>query len=248
MSLQGEIALVTGATRGIGKAIALALGAEGAYVIGTATSSNGVESISNYLKENDINGLGHILDVQDQDSVKALMEAIKESAGAAPSILINNAGITRDNLLMRMKDDEWDAIMGTNLKSVFRLSKACCRGMTKARKGRIISISSVVGDTGNPGQTNYCAAKAGVNGFTRALARELASRNVTVNTVAPGFIDTDMTRALNDEQRAAICDQVPLSRLGSVEDIAAAVVFLASSGADYITGTTLHVNGGLYMG
>jgi len=248
MSLQGEIALVTGATRGIGKAIALALGKEDAYVIGTATSSKGVESISNYLKENNIKGIGLVLDVADANSVKALMTSIKESAGAAPSILVNNAGITRDNLLMRMKDDEWDAIMETNLKSVFRLSKACCRAMTKAKKGRIISVSSVVGDTGNPGQTNYCAAKAGVNGFSRALARELASRNITVNTVAPGFIDTDMTRALTDEQRAAICDQVPLTRLGSVEDIAAAVVFLASSGADYITGTTLHVNGGLYMG
>lgn len=248
MSLQGEIALVTGATRGIGQAIALALGAEGAYVIGTSTSSNGVENISNYLKENDINGLGLVLDVADQDSVKALMVNIKESAGAAPGILVNNAGITRDNLLMRMKEEEWDAIMETNLKSIFRLSKACCREMARAKRGRIISISSVVGDTGNPGQTNYCAAKAGVNGFSRALARELASRNITVNTVAPGFIDTDMTRSLTDEQRAIICDQVPLSRLGSVEDIAAAVVFLASSGADYITGTTLHVNGGLYMG
>lgn len=248
MSLQGEIALVTGATRGIGQAIALALGAEGAYVIGTSTSSNGVENISNYLKENDINGLGLVLDVADQDSVKALMVNIKESAGAAPGILVNNAGITRDNLLMRMKEEEWDAIMETNLKSIFRLSKACCREMARAKRGRIISISSVVGDTGNPGQTNYCAAKAGVNGFSRALARELASRNITVNTVAPGFIDTDMTRSLTDEQRATICGQVPLNRLGSVEDIAAAVVFLASSGADYITGTTLHVNGGLYMG
>jgi len=248
MSLQGEIALVTGATRGIGKAIALALGKQGAYVIGTATSSKGVESISNYLKENGINGVGLPLDVGNQESVTTLMDGIESAAGSSPSILVNNAGITRDNLLMRMKEEEWDAIMETNLKSVFRLSKACCRGMTKAKKGKIISISSVVGETGNPGQSNYCAAKAGVNGFTRALARELASRNITVNTVAPGFIDTDMTRSLTEEQRAAICDQVPLTRLGSVDDIAAAVVFLASSGADYITGTTLHVNGGLYMG
>lgn len=248
MSLKGEIALVTGATRGIGQAIALALGKEGAYVIGTATSSKGVDSIANYLKENNIEGASFVLDVADPESVTALMESIKGSAGGAPSILVNNAGITRDNIIMRMKDEEWDAIMETNLKSVFRLSKACVRPMTKARKGRIISISSVVGETGNPGQSNYCAAKAGVNGFSRALARELASRNITVNTVAPGFIDTDMTRALSDDQRAAICDQVPMTRLGSAEDIAAAVVFLASEGASYITGTTLHVNGGLYMG
>ncbi len=248
MSLEGEVALVTGATRGIGKAITLALGAEGAQVIGTATSGNGVENINKYLKDNDINGSGLVLDVTSQESVEALMTNIKETTGQAPSILVNNAGITRDNLLMRMKEEEWDTIMETNLKSLFRLSKACCRPMTKARKGRIVSISSVVGEVGNAGQTNYCAAKAGVNGFTRALARELAPRNITVNSVAPGFIDTDMTRSLPEEQRAAICDNIPLSRLGSAEDVAAAVVYLVSDSGAYITGTTMHVNGGLYMG
>ena len=246
MSLNEEIVLVTGATRGIGKAIAMAMGQEGAYVVGTATSSKGVESINNYMKENNINGYGAVLDVTDQTAVDEVLSAINEAKGPL-SVLVNNAGITRDNLLMRMKDEEWDAIMDTNLKSVFRLSKAVLRAMTKARKGRIISISSVVGAAGNPGQTNYAAAKAGVMGFTRALAREVGARNITVNAVAPGFIDTDMTRSLTDEQRDAIIKQVPAGRLGSPEDIANAVVFLASDRASYITGVTLHVNGGMYM-
>jgi 3-oxoacyl-[acyl-carrier protein] reductase len=246
MSLNEEIVLVTGATRGIGKAIAMAIGQEGAYVVGTATSSKGAESIDNYMKENNINGYGAVLDVTDQTAVDEVLSAINEAKGPL-SVLVNNAGITRDNLLMRMKDEEWDAIMDTNLKSVFRLSKAVLRAMTKARKGRIISISSVVGAAGNPGQTNYAAAKAGVMGFTRALAREVGARNITVNAVAPGFIDTDMTRSLTDEQRHAIIKQVPAGRLGSPEDIANAVVFLASDRASYITGITLHVNGGMYM-
>lgn len=246
MLLNDEVVLVTGATRGIGKAIALAIGKEGAYVVGTATSSKGAESIDNYMKENNINGYGAVLNVTDQASVDELLTGINETKGSL-TVLVNNAGITRDNLLMRMKDEEWDAIMDTNLKSVFRLSKAVLRPMTKARKGRIISISSVVGVAGNPGQTNYAAAKAGVMGFTRALAREVGARNITVNAVAPGFIDTDMTRSLTDEQREAIIKQVPAGRLGSPEDIANAVVFLASDRASYITGATLHVNGGMYM-
>lgn len=246
MTLDNEIALVTGASRGIGKACALALGQAGARVVATATSSNGAESINNYLKENDINGQGMVLDVTSQESIAELLAHMDKSMGA-PTILINNAGITRDNLLMRMKEEEWDAIMDTNLKSVYRMSKACLRPMTKARHGRIISISSVVGATGNPGQANYAAAKAGVIGFTRSLAREVASRNITVNAVAPGFIDTDMTRALNEEQRNAIIQQVPLGRLGQPQDIADAVLFLASGMAAYITGMTVHVNGGMYM-
>ena len=244
--LEGEIALVTGATRGIGRAIAETLGKEGAYIVGTATSENGVEKINNYLKENNIKGHGVVLDVTDSSSVDALVSGLAAEPGT-PTILINNAGITRDNLLMRMKDEEWDAIMETNLKSVFRMSKACLRPMTKARKGRIISISSVVGAVGNPGQSNYAAAKAGVMGFTRALAREVAARSITVNAVAPGFIDTDMTRALTDEQRGAITGQIPLGRLGTVDDIAQAVLYLASPHGAYITGTTLHVNGGMFM-
>lgn len=246
MSLAEEIVLVTGATRGIGKAVAVAAGKAGAYVVGTATSSKGVETISNYLKDFSINGYAVELNVTSQASVDSVIKGIAETKGAL-TVLVNNAGITRDNLLMRMKEDEWDAIMDTNLKSVFRLSKACLRGMTKAKKGRIISISSVVGATGNPGQSNYAAAKAGVVGFTKALAREVAVRNITVNAVAPGFIDTDMTRTLNDDQKNAIIGQVPLGRLGSPEDIAEAVVFLASDRASYITGITLHVNGGMYM-
>ncbi len=246
MALENEIALVTGATRGIGKAIALELGRRGARVVATATSSSGIESIDNYLKENDINGQTVVLDVTDPASIQSVLAEVEKSSGA-PTILVNNAGITRDNLLLRMKDEEWDAIMDTNLKSVYRMSKACLRPMTKARKGRIISISSVVGATGNPGQANYAAAKAGVVGFTRSLAREVASRNITVNAVAPGFIDTDMTRGLNEEQRNAIIQQVPMGRLGTPEDVAAAVAFLASEAAGYITGVTLHVNGGMYM-
>jgi len=244
--LDNEIALVTGASRGIGQAVALELGRGGATVIGTATSSNGAEKISNYLKENKINGTGLELNVTDSESIDAVIKAITEQFGA-PSILVNNAGITRDNLLMRMKDEEWDDIMATNLKSIYRMSKACLRPMTKAKKGRIISIGSVVGASGNAGQTNYAAAKAGVMGFSKALAREVGSRGITVNVVAPGFIDTDMTRALPDEQKQALLSQIPLNRLGSPEEIAKAVAFLASPGAGYITGTTLHVNGGMYM-
>jgi 3-oxoacyl-[acyl-carrier protein] reductase len=246
MSLENEIALVTGASRGIGLAIALELGRQGATVVGTATSSDGAEKISKALKENGIKGEGMALDVTDPASIEALLAAMQKSPGA-PTILVNNAGITRDNLLMRMKDEDWDAIMETNLKSVYRMSKACIRAMTKARKGRIISIASVVGSIGNAGQANYAAAKAGVMGFTRALAREIGGRRVTVNAVAPGFIDTDMTRALPDEQKALLLQQIPLGRLGLPEEIAAAVGFLASPQAAYITGTTIHVNGGMFM-
>lgn len=245
--LDNEIALVTGATRGIGKAVALALGREGATVVGTATSESGSENITNYLKENGIKGYGAMLDVTDGDAIEAVLKTMTETLGAAPGILVNNAGITRDNLLMRMKEDEWDAIMETNLKPIYRLSKAVLRPMTKARKGRIISISSVVGAMGNAGQTNYGAAKAGVVGFTKSLAREVAGRNITVNAVAPGFIDTDMTRSLSDEQKSAVIAQVPLGRLGTPEDIAEAVLFLASDRGGYITGTTIHVNGGMFM-
>ncbi len=246
MSLENEIALVTGASRGIGLAIALELGKQGATVVGTATSSDGAEKITKALKENGIKGEGMALNVTDPASIEALLAAMQKSPGA-PSILVNNAGITRDNLLMRMKDEDWDAIMETNLKSVYRMSKACIRAMTKARKGRIISIASVVGSIGNAGQVNYAAAKAGVMGFTRALAREIGGRHVTVNAVAPGFIDTDMTRALPDEQKALLLQQIPLGRLGLPEEIAAAVGFLASPQAAYITGTTIHVNGGMFM-
>ncbi len=247
MSLENEIALVTGASRGIGKAIALALGARGATVIGTATSAGGAEKISEYLLAEGIKGKGIELNVTEQVSIDAVLDAVQKEFGV-PTILVNNAGITRDNLLMRMKDDEWDAIIDTNLKSVYRMSKSCLRGMTKARKGRIISIASVVGAMGNAGQTNYAAAKAGIFGFTKALAREVGARGITVNSVAPGFIDTDMTRALADEHKEALLKQIPLNRLGQPEEIAAAVAFLASPEAAYITGETLHVNGGMYMG
>jgi len=243
MSLDGEIALVTGASRGIGKAIATKLAAEGATVIGTATSEGGAASIAEYLGAQ---GTGMVLDVTNADSVSEVLGAIEEQYGPI-SILINNAGITRDNLMMRLKDDDWDAIINTNLTSVFKISKACLRNMMKARKGRIITIGSVVGSTGNPGQANYAAAKAGLIGFSKSLAREVGSRGITVNTVAPGFIDTDMTRALSDEQRDALKGQIPLSRLGDPEDIANAVAFLASPSASYITGETLHVNGGMFM-
>ena len=246
MSLENEIALVTGASRGIGLAIALELGRQGATVVGTATSSDGAEKISKALKENGVKGEGMALNVTDPASIEALLAAMQKSPGA-PTILVNNAGITRDNLLMRMKEEDWDAVMETNLKSVYRMSKACIRAMTKARKGRIISIASVVGSIGNAGQANYAAAKAGVMGFTRALAREIGGRHVTVNAVAPGFIDTDMTRALPDEQKALLLQQIPLGRLGLPEEIAAAVGFLASPQAAYITGTTIHVNGGMFM-
>ena len=246
MSLENQVALVTGATRGIGKAIALALGAQGATVIGTATSENGASQISQYLEENDITGQGKVLNVTDGDAIISLVKDIG-SEFSAPTILVNNAGITRDNLLMRMKDDEWDDIINTNLTSVFRVSKACMRGMMKAKQGRIISIASVVGATGNAGQANYAAAKAGIMGFSKSLAREIASRGVTVNVVAPGFIDTDMTKGLPDEQKQGLLNSIPLNRLGSPEDIANAVAFLASPAGAYITGETLHVNGGMHM-
>jgi 3-oxoacyl-[acyl-carrier protein] reductase len=244
--LEGKIALVTGASRGIGQAIALQLGRAGATVIGTATSDNGAQAISDYLQTAEINGAGMKLNVTDAAEVEGVIAAINKAHGDI-GILVNNAGITRDNLLMRMKDDEWDDIIATNLSSVFRLSRAVLRGMMKARTGRIISIASVVGAMGNAGQTNYSAAKAGIMGFTKSLAREVGSRNITVNCVAPGFIDTDMTRALPDAQRQALLAHIPLGRLGSVEDIAHAVMFLAAPTADYISGTTLHVNGGMYM-
>lgn len=246
MSLENEIAFVSGASRGIGKEIALSLGAQGATVIGTATSENGAENISNYLNENNIKGEGLVLNVTDQESITATVKQITNDFGT-PTILVNNAGITRDNLVMRMKDEEWDDIMNTNLSSIFKVSKACLRGMMKAKKGRIISIASVVGVTGNAGQANYSAAKAGVIGFSKSLAREVGSRGITVNVVAPGFIDTDMTRALPEAQRDALLGQISLGRLGSAAEIAHAVTFLASPGAAYITGETLHVNGGMHM-
>jgi 3-oxoacyl-[acyl-carrier protein] reductase len=244
--LQGQIALVTGATRGIGRAIALGLGVQRATVVGTSTSEAGAKAISDYLAETKIGGKGVVLDVNDGAAIDALVAQIEKEFGAT-GILVNNAGITQDNLAMRMKESEWDAVIDTDLKSVFRLSRAVLRGMMKARAGRIINITSVVGSSGNAGQINYAAAKAGIAGMTRALAQEIASRNITVNCVAPGFIDTDMTRALNEQQREAILGRIPLARLGKAEDVAAAVVFLASSQAGYITGTTLHVNGGMYM-
>ncbi|MEW6331142.1 MAG: 3-oxoacyl-ACP reductase FabG [Pseudomonadota bacterium] len=247
MTLKGQIALVTGASRGIGQAIALELGRQGAQVFGTATSGEGAEKISAVLKEKGVAGRGLALDVNNAESIAAVLAEIEKSGGA-PAILVNNAGITRDNLLLRMSEEEWDAILDTNLKSVYRMSKACLRAMTKARGGRIISISSVVGAMGNAGQANYAAAKAGLVGFTKALAREVGSRNITVNAVAPGFIDTDMTRALPEAQREALLKQIPLGRLGQAEEVAAAVAFLASPQAGYITGTTVHVNGGMYMG
>jgi 3-oxoacyl-[acyl-carrier protein] reductase len=244
--LQGQIALVTGATRGIGKAIALGLGAQDARVIGTSTSAAGASAISSYLAEVKVGGRGALLDVNDGAAIDALVAEIEKEFGAI-GILVNNAGITQDNLAMRMKETEWDAVIDTDLKSVFRLSRAVLRGMMKARTGRIINITSVVGSSGNPGQINYAAAKAGVAGLSRALAQEIASRNITVNCVAPGFIDTDMTRALSEQQRGTILNRIPLARLGRAEDVAAAVVFLASPQAGYITGATLPVNGGMYM-
>jgi len=246
MSLQDKVALVTGASRGIGQAIALELGRLGAIVIGTATTESGAAKIDAFLKENGINGKGLALDVGNDESVASALEAVQKTF-AAPLILVNNAGITRDNLLMRMKDDEWFEVINTNLNGLYRLSKAVLRGMTKARFGRIINIGSVVGQMGNGGQTNYAAAKAGLEGFSRALAREVGSRAITVNTVAPGFIDTDMTRELPEAQREALTAQIPLARLGQPEEIAKAVAFLASEDAAYISGATLPVNGGLYM-
>ena len=246
MSLQGKVALVTGATRGIGQAIALALGRQGAIVIGTATSSSGAERIAETLKEHGIQGAGLVLDVGSSESVATTLEHIQQHLGQ-PLILVNNAGITRDNLMLRMKDDEWFDVINTNLNSLFRLSKAVLRGMTKARWGRIINIGSVVGAMGNGGQANYAASKAGLEGFGRALAREVGSRAITVNAVAPGFIDTDMTRELPEAQREALLTQIPLGRLGQAEEIAKVVAFLASDGAAYVTGATIPVNGGMYM-
>jgi 3-oxoacyl-[acyl-carrier protein] reductase len=242
--LSGEVALVTGASRGIGAAIAARLAADGARVIGTATTPEGAARISQALDAH--GGRGAVLEVTSQPSIDALLADIESKQGPI-SILCNNAGITRDMLLLRMKQEDWDSVMATNLASVFRLSKAVLRGMMKARKGRIISISSIVGLTGNPGQANYAAAKAGMIAFTKSLAREVGSRQITANVIAPGFIDTDMTRALNEAQRAGLSAQIPLGRLGLPADIAAAVAFLASAEAGYITGETLHVNGGMYM-
>lgn len=246
MDLKGQVTLVTGASRGIGRAVALALGRAGATVVGTATTEAGANGIGEALKTAGIPGRGAVLNVTDSGGVDTLVAAIEREFGAV-SILVNNAGVTQDNLLLRMKDAEWDAVVDTDLKSVFRLCRAVLRGMMKARGGRIISITSVVGSSGNPGQANYAAAKAGVAGLTRALAREIGSRGITVNCVAPGFIDTDMTKALPEAQRTALIGQIPLGRLGQVDDVAAAVVFLASPGAAYVTGSTVHVNGGMYM-
>ena len=246
--LEGEIALVTGASRGIGRAIAETLLSQGAAVAGTATSDAGAERIETELAGDGRRVRGLRLDVKDAASVEATLQAVADAFGSPPSILVNNAGITRDNLLMRMKDTEWDEVISTNLSSIYRLCKACLRPMTKARKGRIINIASVVAASGNAGQTNYAAAKAGMIGFSKSLAREVGSRGITVNCVAPGFIDTDMTRELSEQQRAALLAGIPLGRLGQPAEIAAVVAFLASPGAAYMTGETLHVNGGMYMG
>ena len=244
MSLAGQIALVTGASRGIGRAIAVALAARGACVIGTATSDAGAAAVSAALSAS--GGAGRVLDVRDSAAIDVLVNGIKSEFGAV-SILVNNAGIAKDVLAMRMQDEDWSVVMKTNLDAVFHLSRAVLRDMMKARAGRIVNVTSVIGHTGNPGQMNYAAAKAGVAGMSRALAREIGSRNITVNCVAPGFIDTDMTRALSAAQNAAILAQVPLGRLGTVADVASAVAFLSSPEAAYITGTTLHVNGGMYV-
>jgi 3-oxoacyl-[acyl-carrier protein] reductase len=244
--LTGQTALVTGATRGLGRAIALRLAVDGATVVGTATTDEGAVKIDAFLRETGNAGAGIALDVTDAAATERVLAEIEAKYGAI-TILVNNAGITRDNLLLRMKDDEWDAIMATNLKPAYRLAKAVLRGMMKARHGRIIQIGSVVGSSGNPGQVNYSAAKAALIGFTKSLAQEVGSRNITVNCVAPGFIDTDMTRDLSDAQRDALLSKIPLGRLGAPEDIAYAVAYLAGPGAAYVTGATLHVNGGMYM-
>lgn len=245
-SLVGQVALVTGASRGIGKAIALELAANGAYVIGTATSNKGAEQIHNYLDAQNFAGTGQVLNLSEKDSIAALMESLS-SLEKSPSILVNNAGITRDNLLLRMKDEEWLSVIQTNLEGVFRLTKACLKPMMKARYGRIISISSVVGSIGNAGQSNYSAAKAGVIGFSKSLAKEVASRNITVNVVSPGFIRTDMTDVIPEKDRLALEESIPAKRIGAPEDIAYAVAMFASERAGYMTGETLHVNGGMYM-
>lgn len=246
MSLDGKIALVTGATRGIGKAIAEALGRQGATVVGTATSQAGADTISDNLKAAGITGFGMVMDVSDPTSIDAGLKKMTDEVGS-PLILVNNAGITRDNLLMRLKDDDWTAVIETNLASVYRLSKAVLRGMAKARWGRIINVSSVVAGMGNPGQANYCAAKAGVEGFTRSLAKEMSNRGITANCVAPGFIDTDMTRKLDEKQRNAMLENIPAGRLGEPDEVAGVVAFLASDAAGYVTGDTINVNGGMYM-
>lgn len=246
MPHKGRVALVTGASRGIGQAIALALGHEGATVIGTATTIEGAAKITDAFKAAGIQGQGVALNVASPESIESVLGAIKEQHGM-PSILVNNAAITKDNLLLRMKDDEWDQVIETNLSSIFRVTKMCLRDMLKARWGRIINIGSVVGTTGNPGQVNYAAAKAGLLGFTKSLAQEVGSRDITVNAIAPGFIDTDMTRGLPEEQRNLLLSHIPMQRLGRADEIAAAVVFLASPMAGYITGQTLHVNGGMFM-
>ncbi len=246
MTDESTVALVTGASRGIGRAIAENLALQGCTVIGTATSDQGAEAITAYLQAQNLKGKGMRADVASAESVQELLAAIEAEFGA-PTVLVNNAGITRDNLLMRMKDDEWNDVIETNLNSMFRVCKACVKGMTKARKGRIINISSVVGSSGNAGQSNYAASKAGIEGFTRALAKEIGSRGITVNSVAPGFIDTDMTRDLPDKQKEALLSQIPLGRLGEPGEIAAVVGFLVSPGGAYITGETLHVNGGMFM-
>jgi 3-oxoacyl-[acyl-carrier protein] reductase len=244
--LENDVALVTGASRGIGNAIAMALAGAGARVVGTSTSAQGAAALTEAFQAKGYQGRGTVLDVSQAASIDALLAELDGTEGL-PTILVNNAAITRDQLLLRMKPEDWDAVLTTNLTSVFRLSKGCLRRMMKERRGRIVNIASIVGVTGNPGQTNYSAAKAGLLGFTKSLAKEVASRGITVNAVAPGFIDTDMTRALNDEQRASLQAQIPLGRLGSADDIAAAVLFLASPSGAYITGETLHVNGGMYM-
>jgi 3-oxoacyl-[acyl-carrier protein] reductase len=244
--LENELALVTGASRGIGRAIALGLAQAGANVVGTSTSAEGAAAFTELFKAKGLKGRGAVLNAADPASIDALLAEL-DGAEGLPTVLVNNAAITRDMLLLRMKPEDWDAVLATNLTSVFRLSKACLRRMMKERRGRIVSITSIVGVTGNPGQANYAASKAGLLGFTKSLAREVASRNITVNAVAPGFVDTDMTRALNEEQRTALLSQIPMARLGSAEDVAAAVLFLVSPQASYITGETLHVNGGMYM-
>ncbi len=246
MSIEGKVALVTGATRGIGKAIALELGRQGAVVVGTATSDNGAAAIAEYLKNAGVSGTGLCLDVGSNESVEEVLKSIQDQFGAV-TIIVNNAGITRDNIMLRMKEDEWDSVLNTNLKSVYRVVKGCLRGMTKARWGRIINVSSVVASMGNAGQANYAAAKSGMEGFSRALAREVASRNITVNCVAPGFIDTDMTSGLPEEHKDTLQKQIPMGRLGQPEEIAAVVGFLASDAGGYVTGDTIHVNGGMYM-